>query len=77
MSSLLGRRLAWTASGSLALVPAKSEPGDMLFFLGGGDMPFVLRPAGGAFQLLGPTYLDGYMNGELANVEPFGIVKLI
>lgn len=75
--SLPGRRLAWTARGHLALVPARAAVGDYIFALKGGQMPFVLRSYQGDWKLLGPTYVDGMMKGEFDDDDATGPLRLI
>ncbi|KAB5582344.1 heterokaryon incompatibility protein-domain-containing protein [Coniochaeta sp. 2T2.1] len=60
------RRLYRTEKGYLGLGPASAEPGDRVYLLGGANVPFVLRTAAnGAFELMGETYLHGFMDGEM------------
>ncbi|KAF2139215.1 uncharacterized protein K452DRAFT_320381 [Aplosporella prunicola CBS 121167] len=64
------RRLARTARGRLALVPAAAEAGDSVVLVCGGRVPFVLREVGGVgeggkeWMLLGAAYVRGVMAGE-------------
>ena len=52
-----GRRLFFDTGGELGLVPVASRPGDWVCVLFGGNIPFVLRPTGGAYRLVGECYL--------------------
>jgi hypothetical protein len=56
--------LCVTASGYLAAVPCTIEVGDCIAILAGGRLPFVLRPTGDHYCLIGPCYVHGIMNGE-------------
>lgn len=56
--------LCTTASGYLAAVPYITEVGDCIALLSGGRFPFVLRPIGDHYCLIGPCYVHGIMNGE-------------
>jgi len=56
--------LCVTASGYLAAVPYTTKVGDCIAILAGGRLPFVLRPAGDHYCLIGPCYVHGIMNGE-------------
>jgi hypothetical protein len=62
-----------TESGRFGLGPVGTRPGDEVFTLLGGHVPFVLRRVGGDFerggehekyQLLGESYVHGVMDGE-------------
>lgn len=39
--------------------------GDIVVVLYGGETPFVLRPRGDEFLLLGPAYVHSIMDGQL------------
>ncbi|KAJ2984495.1 hypothetical protein NUW58_g6029 [Xylaria curta] len=60
------RRLARTKKGYLALVPRHSIVGDEILLLRGGSVPFVVRatPHENGYNLIGPSYVHGIMNGE-------------
>lgn len=61
------RRLYRTAKGYLGLGPASVGPGDRVYLLRGAKVPFVLRGGGGGeFELMGETYVHGFMDGEMA-----------
>ncbi|KAJ5056212.1 hypothetical protein J3E74DRAFT_294561 [Bipolaris maydis] len=61
------RRIAVTEQGYLGLVPACSQIGDELYLLGGATVPFVLRQKNTRkFLLVGDSYIDGVMEGEVA-----------
>jgi hypothetical protein len=53
-----------TAKGYLASVPWTAKAGDVIAVLTGGTMPFVLRPVGNYYRLVGHCYVHGIMNGE-------------
>jgi hypothetical protein len=56
--------LCTTAKGYLAAVPFTAKVGDCIAVLAGGRVPFVLRPIGDHYRLVGPCYVHGIMNGE-------------
>jgi hypothetical protein len=56
--------LCTTSNGYLAAVPYTTEIGDCIAILAGGGHPFVLRPTGDHYRLVGPCYVHGIMNGE-------------
>ncbi|KAH7409121.1 heterokaryon incompatibility protein-domain-containing protein [Cadophora sp. MPI-SDFR-AT-0126] len=59
------RRFSVTRNGRLACVPRGSRVGDSICILFGGEVPYVLRPAGGGyFTVIGECYVDGIMHGE-------------
>lgn len=70
----LGRCLARTKSGLLCMVPETSQIGDMICFVQGGRVPFVLRPGSkdDRYELVGGSYVHGCMDGEIsfAEVQP-------
>lgn len=57
------------ASPSMAFVPHFSEAGDMVFILAGCSVPVVLkkRAADDAYELVGEAYVQGWMEGDIAN----------
>jgi hypothetical protein len=68
--NLFDERIKWptplciTAKGYLAAVPFVAKVGDCIAVLAGGRLPFVLRPTGDHYRLVGPCYVHGIMNGE-------------
>jgi hypothetical protein len=61
--SLVGRALANTTNGHLALIPSKARKGDVIAIV---DCPFpiILRPKGQGYEYIGECYLQGFMDGE-------------
>ncbi len=57
--------LAVTCRGRVALVPSMSQAGDDTVILDGGFYPFILRHVESrrGYQLLGPSFVDGLMDG--------------
>jgi Heterokaryon incompatibility protein (HET) len=66
------RRLIRTRSNALCLGPAQSQVGDLVCFLHGARVPFVLRKGSAVnrYELIGHIYVHGLMDGE---VEIFGL----
>jgi len=60
----VGRRMARTQEGHLALVPGDTEVGDRVFLLKGGQVPVVLRREEGRWEVIGEAYVHGVMKGE-------------
>jgi hypothetical protein len=58
------RVFATTANEYYVLGPKCMEPGDIVCVFFGGKMPFVIRPWGECFLLVGECYAHGLMNGE-------------
>jgi len=69
------KRFFLTQEGKMGLGPPTLSPGDRVYILRGGNMPFLLRSSeareGGSqpppdprYQLLGDCYIHGIMNGE-------------
>lgn len=60
----MGRRMARTSEGYIGLVPARTQPGDCVWLLKGGNVPFVVRDESGTKRLVGEAYIHGIMKGE-------------
>lgn len=59
------RRFSVTRNGRLACVPKGSREGDAICILFGGEVPYVLRPAGaGFYTIVGECYVNNIMHGE-------------
>jgi hypothetical protein len=59
-----GRSLSTTVNSHLALVPISASADDQIVVFSGGKIPFVLRAMGNTFQVIGPCYVHGIMDGE-------------
>lgn len=59
------RKLARTESGRLALVPEHARPGDKVFVLYGGSVPYVLRPLPGRAKIRGYTVDNDGVRGPV------------
>jgi hypothetical protein len=57
-------RLITTDKGYFGLAPFSAEPGDKVCILYGGAVPFLLRPRGENYLLVGECYVHGIMHGE-------------
>ncbi|TVY15382.1 hypothetical protein LARI1_G005623 [Lachnellula arida] len=53
-----------TAKGYIGLGPPSMLEGDIICILFGGEVPYVLRPMGSHWQLVGECYVHGIMQGE-------------
>ena len=53
-----------TAAGRVGRVPKKTQLGDKVAIMAGGRAPYVVRPQGQCYALVGPCYVQGLMNGE-------------
>ncbi len=64
-----GRRLFRTANNLLELCPQSARVRDSVWILHDTIIPFVLRPVPGSesFQLVGESYVHGFMHGELVD----------
>ena len=65
------RALFSTERGYIGLGPPHCRPGDLVCILFGGEVPFVLRPVGGRYQLVGDAYVHGIMEGEALSTPGF------
>lgn len=63
--ALSGGMLFLTTEGRFALGYCAVEPGDLIGVFSGLGMPFIVRPKGPSFSLVGYAYVDGAMDGEL------------
>ncbi|KAH7407351.1 heterokaryon incompatibility protein-domain-containing protein [Cadophora sp. MPI-SDFR-AT-0126] len=65
-----GRHLFVSDHGYIGLVPDQAKPMDLICFIQGAKVPFVVRQGSGyRYQLIGECYLHGLMKGELAGFE--------
>lgn len=58
------RRLAKTDTGHLALCPKETSVNDKLVLLQGSGVPFILRPIGDHWQIVGECYVHELMDGS-------------
>lgn len=61
------RRICTTARHLPCLVPKITEVGDVLAILFGASTPYVLRPCGDVYEIIGQAYVYGMMHGEAVN----------
>lgn len=59
-----GRRLAVSSKGYLGLVPTWTDENDIIAILFGCPAPVILRKHDGWYEILGPCYFHGIMEGE-------------
>jgi hypothetical protein len=67
-----GRKFVITGKGDLAWVPKSTLLGDCICFLAGCAVPYVVRPVGKVFELVGDCYLHSAMkDGSITiNMKP-------
>lgn len=58
-------RIGHVHTDFLGMFPNEARVGDVVVILLGGEMPFVLRPVGEEYLLVGSCYVHGAMDGEL------------
>ncbi len=63
-----GRRICVIKGRYMGVTTYDTEKGDLLVMLEGFAMPFVLRPKGDQFVIIGDCYIHRIMDGELACV---------
>jgi hypothetical protein len=69
-SSGTGNRIYRTSRGYIGLAPRSTEAGDQVWMMCDSQNPLLLRPtAGGKYTLVGPSYLNGCMHGEMVTEE--------
>ena len=65
------RRFGTTVLGYMGLFPAQARKGDGIAIIYGAHKPFVIRPKGQDYQLIGQCYVHGVMDGEaMKGVDP-------
>jgi hypothetical protein len=73
----INRRMFTTRDGYIGLGPKEMQPGDSIVLLSGGRLPFVLRPDGSSFRIVGDSYVHGMMAGEKYDSERCTTIRLI
>jgi hypothetical protein len=68
----MGRKLFSTRQGMLGLGPTILREGDLCCILFGAPVPFVLRPFGEQYKLVGEAYIHSVMKGEAMADWPNG-----
>lgn len=59
------RSFGTTHDGHLANLPGGAQPGDIIYTVLGGSVPYVFRERNdGYHELVGECYVHGFMNGE-------------
>jgi hypothetical protein len=65
----------------LGLAPMDAQVGDRIVLLGGGKVPYILRPKDGTetgcYELIGDAYVHGIMDGEAWNPELLEEIVLV
>ncbi|KAF7556965.1 hypothetical protein G7Z17_g1034 [Cylindrodendrum hubeiense] len=69
--AISGRSALTTRNGWFGFGPINTAPGDVVCIIAGADVPFVLRPVGDSFKLVGECFIHGLMFGELFEDGPF------
>lgn len=71
------RRLMTTSNGYIGIAPKQALPGDCICVLPGCYDPMVLRQIDESFEIVGPCYVCGIMQGEAINMATRGELKLV
>jgi hypothetical protein len=69
-----GRKVFVSEAGVTGICPIDTEPGDEIWVLYGGRVPFILRPKGEeeeSYRFVGECYYHGIMDGEAVGDETF------
>jgi hypothetical protein len=77
MSSLKRKRPYITKLGYVGLGPVFARPGDKVVVFMGAAIPFVIRPVKGGHCLLGESYCDGIMDGEIVGQRKEETIVLV
>lgn len=60
-----GRRFFTTPGGLMGQAPERAKKGDHVCVLYGSEVPILIRPSAGGFEVVGECYVSGIMNGEV------------
>ena len=64
-AEVIHRRLLFaTRTGLIGLGPAAAQPGDICCIFFGRSAPYILRPVGSRYRLIGHSYVPGIMEGQ-------------
>ena len=67
--ALDGRRPFATHHGFMGMGPGDMQSGDQIIVAFGCGYPLVLRPTGGSFTLIGPSYIPAIIDGQWAKMN--------
>ncbi|KAH8702834.1 heterokaryon incompatibility protein-domain-containing protein [Phaeosphaeriaceae sp. PMI808] len=76
--NLDNKRLIFTKARRLGIAPSLSHPGDRCCIVPGLANPLILRPSSstsGSYNLVGGSYINDIMNGELLREDEIGGLK--
>ena len=73
----IGRRFFITTKGFMGLAPAIAQVGDKVCLISGCCTPFIIRPEGPNYALVGESYVHGVMDGELMSDITFEDINLV
>ncbi|CAG9946849.1 unnamed protein product [Clonostachys rosea f. rosea IK726] len=68
--ALSGRCVLRTTNDWIGLGTVNTLPGDVVVVIAGADVPFILRPFGDRYRLVGEAFVEGLMFGELFEGDP-------
>jgi hypothetical protein len=74
-----GRKFCITANGYMGWVPLAAEKNDIFCYFEGCPLPYLIRPCGYEYRLIGDCYLHGLMHGAppgLDMTEPKSIILI-
>lgn len=75
---LSNRKLTYTQSGRLGIVPPFAKPGDICCIVLGVSVPLILRHSqAGRYNLVGDSYIHGVMAGELLDQGNYEETEII
>jgi len=70
--AFVGRRMVTTEGRYLGLAPDAVQKGDVIAIVYGCNFPVVLRKCGEFYLVIGESYIDGIMDGELIEAKERG-----
>jgi hypothetical protein len=71
------KTLIVTREGYIGTCPRWAEVGDQVALIAGLQTPFIIRKDGESHRLIGPAYVEGYMEGERWDEEKVGSITLL
>jgi hypothetical protein len=71
------KTLIVTREGYIGTCPRWAEVGDQVALIAGLQTPFIIREDGESHRLIGPAYVEGYMEGERWDEEKVGSITLL
>lgn len=76
-STVKYKRFFTTETGLIGMASSKAKPGDVVCVLFGGRVPFSLRKVEDHYNLVGETYVHGFMDGRAVDLTNVGDLETV